>query len=337
MTVTAPRLPDAALAHWDLGQVYQMQRVQTGLMNRSWRVDTSSGSYLLKLFRDVTGPELQFQFHVLQTLGASGVPVVLPVLSRDGRTTIFLEGEEFGVFPWVGGRHRSGLSMSRDACRDLGSVIGRLHRTLHTAIPADRAPKPENPPTTEAALQKVDRLLELVAAGRGDKTGFEATAEQTLRLKRGLLVRLGDRRPPDLAPQYTGYTHGDLHPHNVLHGPDDRISAILDWDRLVVSSYAREMARAAVFYFTYGDERGLDCERIRAFAGGYRSVFDVGEPEIGLATHQLWWDRLTDNWVIEWHYVRHNSACDHLLPGQTGLVKWWTIHYSQVEQALMGR
>ena len=54
MTVTAPRLPDAALAHWDLGQIYRMQRVQTGLMNRSWRVDTATGAYLMKLFRDVT-------------------------------------------------------------------------------------------------------------------------------------------------------------------------------------------------------------------------------------------------------------------------------------------
>ncbi len=337
MTVTAPRLPDAALTHWDLGQIYQMQRVQTGLMNRSWRVDTSSGSYLLKLFRDVTGPELQFQFHVLQTLGGSGVPVVLPVFSRDGRTTIFLEGEEFGVFPWVGGRHRSGLSMSRDACRDLGSVIGRLHRTLHASIPADRAPKPENPPTTEAALQKVDRLLELVAAGRGDKTGFEATAEQTLRLKRGLLFGSGIVAPRiccrSTRATRTGICILITSCMGLTTGSRRFSTGTVWWSRRMHARWRGprcSTSRTAM-------SAGLDCDRIRAFAGGYRSVFDVGEPEIGLATHQLWWDRLTDNWVIEWHYVRHNSACDHLLPGQTGLVKWWTIHYSQVEQALMGR
>jgi homoserine kinase type II len=170
MTVTAPRLPDAALAHWDVGQVYQLRRVQTGLMNRSWRVDASSGSYLLKLFRDVAGPELQFQFHVLRTLGASGVPVVLPTPSRGATATIFFDGEEFGVFPWVSGRHRSGLAMSLDSCRELGSVIGRLHRTLHSSIPADRPPKSEAPPTTDAALRKVDRLLDIVPARPGGHT-----------------------------------------------------------------------------------------------------------------------------------------------------------------------
>ncbi|MFC4337993.1 phosphotransferase enzyme family protein [Salininema proteolyticum] len=335
MTVAAPGLPDAALAHWELGPILQMKRVQTGLMNRSWRVDTASGPYLLKMFRDVKGPELQFQFRVLQALWNAGVPVVQPVPSRGGTSTIFVGGEEFGVFPWVGGRHRSGLSMSPASCRQLGDVIGRLHRTLHSSIPVDRPATFDQPMTTAEALRKVDRLLELMAAGRGDNTGFEAEAEKTLRLKRGLLVRLGDRRPPEASPKIIGYIHGDLHPHNVLHGQNDAVSAILDWDRLSVSAYAREMTRAAVFYFTYGDERGLDTERIQAFAAGYRTAFDVGTTEISLAAHQLWWDRLTDNWIVEWHYLRHNSACDHLLPGQTGLIKWWTLHYSQVEKALL--
>ncbi|QSB06661.1 phosphotransferase enzyme family protein [Natronoglycomyces albus] len=334
MDVIAPQLPQSALEHWQLGPVSQVKRVPTGLLNKSWRVEAASGTYLLKLFKDVTGPTLQFQFRVLHTLGSAGVPVVLPIPSIGRTPTIILDGHELGVFPWVAGRHRSGLAMSHSACRHLGAVIGQMHRALHMSVPPSTPLQEKPQQTNEQALRRVDELLELVSAGRGDETGFERMAEQTLRLKRGWLVRLADRRPPDTPSAVTGYIHGDLHPHNVMHGPDDSVVALLDWDRLTVGSYAKEMVRSAIFYFTYGDERGLDVGRIAAYAAGYRSVFDIGDAEIALASHQLWWDRMTDNWVIEWHYLRHNASCDHLLPGQTALIKWWTLHFAQVDHAL---
>jgi Ser/Thr protein kinase RdoA (MazF antagonist) len=333
VTTSAPA-PAAVLPYWQLGTVRAVHRVPTGLMNRSWRVETDTGDYLLKLFLDVQGQQLAFQFSVLRALAAARVPVVLPVLSSHRTDTIIIEGHEFGVFPWLNGRHRSGLSMPMERCHDLGRVLGSIHLTLREAAPTPQQPyhQPSIPP--ESALERVDRLLDLIDSRHGGGS-FDALAERTLRMKRGMLAQLSHRRPPDVPVMAAGYLHGDLHPHNVLLDRDDRVQAVLDWDRMRIGPYSKELARAAAFFFTYGDERGIDLNRAAAFVDGYRQIYDLGSPEIAIALHRLWWERLADNWVIEWHYMRRNQACDHLLPGQTALVKWWTTHFDDVMHALV--
>jgi homoserine kinase type II len=322
------------LPHWQLGTVLSINRVPTGLMNRSWRVKTDTGDYLLKLFLDVTGEQLAFQFRVLRALYAAGVPVVPPVHSMHGTETVMLDGHEFGVFPWLVGRHRSGLSMSLEKSRELGQVLGSMHLALYQAVPTPRTPYHQPTIPAEFALERVDRLLDLVDSRHGGGS-FDALAERTLRMKRGMLAQLAHRRPPDVPVMSSGYLHGDLHPHNVLLQEDNRVQAILDWDRLKIGPHSKELVRAAAFFFTYGDERGIDLDRAAQFIDGYRDVYDLGAQEITIALHRLWWERLADNWVIEWHYMRRNQACDHLLPGQTALVKWWTANFDTIIWSLV--
>ncbi|MGH8792702.1 MAG: phosphotransferase enzyme family protein [Stackebrandtia sp.] len=333
MTITSAPAPSDVLPGWNLGAVESVRRVPTGLMNRSWRVKSGSGQYMLKLFLDVRGQQLAFQFWVLRALADAGVPVVLPVPSVRGSDTMIVGGHEFGVFRWLTGRHRSGLSMSLRRCRELGGVLGRIHLTLRHAAPTPREPYHQPSIPAEEALRRVDQLLDLVDSRHGG-VAFDALAERTLRMKRGMLAKLAHRRPPDVPVMAAGYLHGDLHPHNVLLDFDDRVLAVLDWDRLRVGPYSKELTRAAAFFFTYGDERGIDLNRAAEFVRGYREVFDLGSPEIAIALHRLWWERLADNWVIEWHYLRRNQACDHLLPGQTALVKWWTANFDEVMRTL---
>ena len=317
------------LPHWRIGTIQSVRRVQTGLMNRSWKVHTDQGPFMLKLFMDVRGPQLAFQFSVLRALATGRVPVVLPIRSIHNTDTVMIDGCEFGVFPWLNGRHRSGLALSLERCYELGQVLGNIHLTLRNAVPTPRQPYHQPSIPADSALRRVDRLLDLVESRHGGSP-FDALAERTLRMKRGMLARMAHRRPPDIPVMMSGYLHGDLHPHNLLMTADDRVQAVLDWDRLRIGPYSKELARSAAFFFTYGDERGVDLDRAARFIHGYRSVLDLGSSEIAIALHRLWWERLADNWVIEWHYLRRNQACDHLLPGQTALVKWWTANFNEI-------
>ncbi|GAA4897940.1 homoserine kinase type II [Stackebrandtia albiflava] len=333
MATTQLPPPAVVLPHWPLGEIHSVKRVPTGLMNRSWRVEADAGEFMLKLFLDVRGPQLAFQFSVLRALAANRVPVVLPVTSSRYTDTLLLDGQEFGVFPWLNGRHRSGLALPLPRCRDLGRVLGSIHLTLRSAVQTPQQPYHQPSIPVDSALRRVDRLLDLVESRHGGGA-FDAVAERTLRMKRGMLAKLAHRRPPDIPVMMAGYLHGDLHPHNILLDTNDRVQAVLDWDRMRIGPYSKELVRAAAFFFTYGDERGVDLVRAAEFVAGYREILDLGTQEIAIALHRLWWERLADNWVIEWHYLRRNQACDHLLPGQTALVKWWTANFDEVMRAL---
>ena len=333
MVLTSAPPPATVIAQWRIGQVHKIHRVATGMMNKNWRVDTDTGSYVLKLFLDVRGPQLAFQIRVLRALAAVGVPVPLPVLTQHNTDTILIAGHEYGVYPWVTGVHRSGLSMTMERCAELGATLGRIHGTLRRTLPTPPHPYQASAAPTVQALTNIDRLLDVVDSRNGN-TDFDRLAERTLRMKRGMLLRLADRYPPQIPTTMAGYVHGDFHPHNVLLDRTDDVIAVLDWDRLRIGPYARELVRAATFFFTYGDERGFDLERAQTFVAGYRRVFDIGAPAIADGVHRLWWERLTENWIVEWHYLRKNPASDHLLAGQAALLQWWTARYDEVMNAL---
>lgn len=331
--LTSPPPPATVVAQWRIGRVTKIGRVATGMMNKNWRVDTDTGSYVLKLFLDVRGPQLAFQHRVLRSLAAVGVPVPLPVPTIYDSETILVAGHEYGLFPWITGVHRSGLSMTFERVTELGATLGRIHATLRHTLPTRPAPYQSQAQTAIAALANIDRLLDVVE-NRSTNTDFDRLAEHTLRMKRGMLLRLADRFPPPIPTTMAGYVHGDFHPHNVLLDRGDQVIAVLDWDRLRVGPYSRELVRAASFFFTYGDERGIDLERAAGFIAGYRSTYDIGTQAIADGLHRLWWERLTENWIVEWHYLRKNTASDHLLAGQAALLQWWTGRYDEVMHAL---
>ncbi|MFG1876480.1 hypothetical protein ACGFIV_16730 [Sphaerisporangium sp. NPDC049003] len=46
---------------------------------------------------------------------------------------------------------------------------------------------------------------------------------------------------------------------------------------------------------------------------------------------------MCDPWQLNWHYVRHDTSCDHLFASDCTLLEWWTGHLELVEQALTTR
>ena len=71
-----------------------------------------------------------------------------------------------------------------------------------------------------------------------------------------------------------GWTHGDLQYRNIIWR-DDRIAAVIDWDRIRVRPFAEEIVRTATIQFETPD--GLDLDRVAAFVAGYRSVIPIDQ------------------------------------------------------------
>jgi homoserine kinase type II len=128
-----------------------------------------------------------------------------------------------------------------------------------------------------------------------------------------------------------GWTHGDLQYRNVLWSVG-RVSAVLDWDRVVVKTLGEEVARTAQVQF--GDEHGhLDLDRVAAFVTGYRSVMPLSRADLADAVHRLWWKRMSDYWIFEFHYDRGDRGPDALLVPSERLLAWWSDRRGEVERA----
>ncbi|MCK9903552.1 phosphotransferase [Frankia sp. Cpl3] len=330
---SGPELPLSVLRFWPVGALAGVRYLAEGLMNRNWQVTTSTGVFFVKQFLDIDRAQIGFQQEVTSRLAASGLPVPAAMATADGARLVCTTQGRFAVYPWITGRHRTGLELTEGQCGELGELLGRVHQALGDLLPPAQgvAWKPAADPTS--AQELIETLLRRLPPPRS-RDAFDELAARALVERRTMLVELADRQPPAGRPRAGGHLHGDFHALNLLYDDAGTVVAILDWDRLSTGPLAAEVVRAATLLFGFGDERGLDLDRAGRFVAGYRQVFPLPVEDLAEAVWRLWWERLHDFWMLEWRYLRGDQSCDHLFPGAAALVVWWTQNYEQVLTAL---
>ena len=329
--------------------------VDAGLLNRSYQVTAGGRRYFLKHYlpwRGGTGAGLpdehgrprsgdatiRWQHDAAIARAATGFPAVAPLRDASGETLVHVRNRPFAVFPWLDGAHRAGTDMNPLSAKHLGDLLARLHSGLASVLPP--VPQPLFVPTKSdrQTVGEADQLLALVRA-RQTPDEMDELAEYRLCERRRLVPEVAHRRPgPDVLGT-VGYIHGDFHMGNVFWSstePDSRVTAVLDWEKTAVGPYGDEVVSAAVVFFTDQHTGIPDLELIRAFVGGYAAARpQLSATEITAAVHRVWWERLTDFWILVWRYQLGDPRPDSLFPGTAALVPWWTDNYEKVLEAFL--
>lgn len=325
----------ALLRRYGIAEVLGFRPLDEGLLNRSFAVRTGSGPLFLKHYLDQDPHSILAQHAATAALAARGLPVVSPLRDLAGRTLASRGARLFALFPWAEGAHRPGLTLELAQCRELGALLGRLHRELVAILGPVGQPLMQPANRVEEARAKALRLLDLLR-GRPVREGIDDLAEFRLVERLGLLAKLADRRPPERAQLTVGHVHGDFHGLNVFHAADGEITAVVDWDRLGVQPYGEELVRSALIFFVDPHDGQLDLPRVREYVHGYVSTQPWMADELPASVHRLWWERLTDFWMLTWRYERQDERTDEQFPAASALVVWWTHHYEKVLDAFCG-
>lgn len=334
----SPPVPVAALARvlagYRTGRLTAAEPVAAGLLNRGYRVTTETGRYFLKCYVDratATRSAITAQHRATTALGALGVPVAPPLAARDGRTVVHHGGRPFALFRWVEGCHRWGGELDHRQCGELGALLGHLHGALDEVCAPLRQPAGHRSADPDES-RRLAIGLRALARRRNPYGPFDALVEQRLTERLALLAEHRHRRPaPGTAPP-TGWTHGDFHSLNVLYTAR-RVAAVLDWDKLGPRPRAEEAVRAATLIFGDRATGVLDLVRVRRWSQAYRATGAATAAELAAAAHRVWWERLNDFWMLQWHYQRGDHRADPLYPAAEGQLAWWCQEYEQVLDA----
>ncbi|MFF2951134.1 phosphotransferase enzyme family protein [Kitasatospora sp. NPDC057965] len=335
----SPPVPRTALAEvlrrYRVGRLLTAEPVAEGLLNRGYRVTTEAGGYFLKCYVDAAtaGREAVAAHHrAMDALAALGLPVA-PPLALAGRTATIAAfgGRLFALFPWVDGRHRHGTELSLPQCASLGALLGRLHGAL------DEVCAPAAQPSGYRSADPLDsavlaRELRRRAREHQPHGELDILVERRLTERLELLTEHAHRRPLPQAAPPTGWTHGDFHGLNLLHH-DERITAVLDWDKLGPQPRAEEAVRAATLLFNDRVTGVLDLVRVRHWSQSYRATGAATAEHLAAAAHRVWWERLNDFWMLQWRYQRADHRADPLYPASAGQLAWWCQEYEQVLDA----
>jgi aminoglycoside phosphotransferase (APT) family kinase protein len=215
-----------------------------GLMNRNWRLDTEQGPFALKEVLDIDAATARKNLAILSSLAASGLPVPAPARTTTGDLVAEIGDRAFYLLSWIEGTRIPGDALTMRQIENLGTLLGRLHLRLNDAavgLPAPE-PAPSTPRTVAEAFEQIAHLKAIIA-GQERPDPFDTLAAATFERRKELLDAHHEFVPSNRLPDApVGWVHGDFHSSNLLWNTD-RVTGILDWDRLGAKPLGEEVVR----------------------------------------------------------------------------------------------
>lgn len=201
-------------------------RPRASYINRVYEVGLADGSFLIaKFYRpNRWSPEgLQDELDFIGELAAEELPVVPPILGRDGALLHQAGPVSFAVFPRRGGRPLEDLSP--DDWRQLGRLLARMHTIGARRLPRDRVTLG---PETSLAGNLRFLLDSGLVAGR-QREEYRSVVERIV----GRIVPLFEGVPVQRI-------HGDCHHGNILHRAGEPFH-IIDFDDFAVGPSVQDI------------------------------------------------------------------------------------------------
>lgn len=227
------------LNFYDLGQLRTTCRVEQGVINDNWIVETVRGRYFLKRRHpDLKNAELIYAQHeLIQHLRHSGFPAPAIIPNRRGETLLILDGEFYEIQEFIEGKPYEQTNEAHFIAA--ATTLGFYHAYVQNF--------------TSKALCNVDRLycpiiltsnLSIISKALKIRSGshfadfIQALASHAMDLS----SRLSScKQLPSLV------IHGDYHAGNLIFKNDD-VVGVVDYDKARHQPRVVELAEALIYF-----------------------------------------------------------------------------------------
>ena len=272
--------------------------IQRGWLNLKWKITTNNGTFLLKQYnkqryKDYNFDDLLRAFSQQERL--HGLGLACPRLfNHEGQ--VFMESERrerFLVMEFCSGTLVSPGEANIHQLYELGKATGKMHRWLNDGTLRSKSTTKLVLSSREERLAHWDSVWK--QAEEADKKELLADIETQRKATEMIHIEMMDAHSP-------GWAHRDLWADNVLFN-DDKLSAILDFDRLDYDYPQLDIARAVM---SFAWDKQLKLPLVSAFMVGYREEHTMVE---GCLTRSLQW-----LWYMESVWWINANMDEHSVP-----------------------
>ncbi len=118
------------LTNFKIGTLARKQYIGVTIENQNYKIVTTKGMYLLKLFEDADVPaeDIAFQNSLMTHLRARGVKVPKVIATRTSETIALFQGRPASLYEFVQGKHI--IKFSKKNLASIAKEIAKLHTVL---------------------------------------------------------------------------------------------------------------------------------------------------------------------------------------------------------------
>ncbi|HWI64570.1 MAG TPA: phosphotransferase [Symbiobacteriaceae bacterium] len=299
----------------------QVERVEDGCINMTWRVLTPAGAFALRQHRITDPAVIAAEQLVMQTASADGLPV--PRLLRTRSAAPFWTdpaGKIWSLVAWLPGGVVTPADLTPDLAFHLGQTVAGVHRALSRLSPSRFPVAPQHSAMEPVQALEKFALFRHVVGLKGRHDEFDDFARRYFdmiepRLRAGSPALEYHRTAPGQV------VHGDLWFRNVLFG-GGKVTGLLDWEYASVAPRVWELGYVFGCWLLVPADYGRTEEHTGAFLEGYGSAVHLTPAEAGLVPEMYRWFRMNHVGPFYNHYVLGDSRTNQFLAGNLRQVQF---------------
>jgi homoserine kinase type II len=285
----------ATCERWFGFEVLDATPIIRGWLNRKWRLETTKGQFLLKSyhpdrFRRYDEQALIRALRWQSEMQEQGFPCPEILTYQGERIHCTSSGHRFMLMTFCEGQRLIPGKAITNEMYSLGRATGLMHQLL-TSLGGCPTTATFSLPDTSDRISHWRRLY--VAMQREGKDELLPFVERQWRATEVIDIT-------EFIDAEVGWAHRDLWADNILVS-DDKLSAILDFDRLNSDYLELDVARAIMSGTL--DREELNTVSLEAFLDGYRSERPFPPGRILRSLRMLWY--MESSWWITENMDKH--------------------------------
>ncbi len=315
-------------------KIDSFEPVAAGVSTANHILVAGDAKYFLKQYRAKFTPERVSQIHAAKQFFANGgIPAVLPLANKSGKTFFEHGGHCYTLFPFVEGTVVDRYHPEQ-AITSMATLEAKLHRLSEHGAP-QIARQIDLSWDTAEFLEEAPKVLTLIESLPHDD--FNAQARKTLELK-VQLVEQSSMNYDDLGLHNDHLIHGDYHAENMFFTPDHQVKYLFDFEKTGLAPRYYELIRTV---FLTSLNRGFKHQSIEhhipdavTYIRLYHKQYPITADEIraGVLTryytdiHSLWQERAV--------FEQGNDRVRPLFKGDYFALSWLSEHLEELIKQL---
>lgn len=239
----------ALLSHWGI-TVTRLQKMRSGVLNTNYRIISTQGEFLFKIYSFRNPPEIAFEQKLLRVLEHDQFPCPRIVSTLDKKELINFQNKSAVLFGYIPGKNKQ--TLTREQLFQTGKLLGRLHtkfKDIKQTVEKDRW-EPED--IRGFVVSEKEQIIEKKFPHAEERIPFFVSELHKFNL-------------PNTLPK--GLTHQDVKPENVV--VSGKQVSIIDFDNVYYGILLMDFMTPVIWVCFRGSV--FDQKKFHQFRLGYET------------------------------------------------------------------